>query len=253
MLIANITGKKSISICLLLLTGSRPALPFSFWHPTPTSSHLHSASSGSAVRRPPHSGQALPCVWGSMGSRRTCWKQREVHCWLQCQYGQATGTDLQVQCATFKIFLSKSSGVLLCHDICKPLRSRYLILLQWPNCPETVASQGSASQPGQRAGEGATQAALPAGTLCSPGVLPCLGAHPSWDVHAHRPSLSRHLGWHLTCGHSRTQGSLKESALGKMRTVVVCAFTPVFNKIRIAGPVGVCGHQEITEGLLSQY
>lgn len=86
-----------------------------------------------------------------------------------------------------------------------------------------------------------TQAALLAGTLCSYGVLPCSGASP-WDAHTHRSSLSRHLGWHLGYGHSRTEGSLKESTLGKMRSVVVCVFMPVFNKIRIARSVGVRGH-----------
>lgn len=132
-------GNKSISICLLLQASSRPALPFRFWDPVSTRSHHGSASSGSAVCHPPCGGQALPWVWGSRGTR---WKQKKVCYWLQCQYGLAMGTDLQAQCATFEIFVSKSSGMLLCHDIRKPLRNRHFLLPQWPDCPPKGGQPG---------------------------------------------------------------------------------------------------------------
>lgn len=196
LLIANITGKiKSVSICFLLLTGSRPALTFSFWHPVSTTSHLHSASGGSATRHPPPrwTGFALwgGAAWaaatlaGGRGRFAVGFSARMVR--PRAQICKSRVLRLRFCCP-------KSPGVLLCHDIWKPLRSRYLLPLQRPDCPKRAASQGSASRPGQRAGEGARRATLRAGSLCTPGVLPCPGTHPPWDAHTCRPSLSRPPG-----------------------------------------------------------
>lgn len=124
---------------------------------------------------------------------------------------------------------------------CKPLRNRHLLLLQWPDCPPGWSA--GAQHHGQgREQKGWHQLHFSLGTVCSPGVLPGPGAHPPWDAHTHCPSLSRYLGWHLMCGRSSAEGSLEESALAKMHTVVVCVFTLVFNKIRIARHIGVCDH-----------
>lgn len=95
--------ENSISMSILLPASSRPALPFSFWHPVCTGSRLCSASSGSTMCCPPHRGQV------------PCWQQREVCFGFRVWYGQATGTNLQVRWARFEIFLSKSSDMFLYH------------------------------------------------------------------------------------------------------------------------------------------
>lgn len=129
-----------------------------------------------------------------MGSCHTRWRQREICCWLQCQDGQATGTDLQVQGATFEVLLSQVPWRAPLPRHLEALEEQVPSPLQRPDHPKTAASQGSASRPGQRAGEGARRAALRAGSLGSPGVLPCPGTHPPWDAHTCRPSLSHHPG-----------------------------------------------------------
>lgn len=119
---------------------------------------------------PPHRGQAFHAgSWGKFAVRFRVW------------YGQATGTNLQIWCAKFEIFLSKSCGMLLYHDFCKPLRSTYLLLLWWLDHLRWQPARAHWHSHGKRVGEGVTWAALGS---CAP-----LGCCP----------VQEHI--HLGCSH----------------------------------------------------
>lgn len=162
---------------------------------------------------PPHRGQSFPA--GSRGKFS-----------LASRYGQATATNLQVRCAKFEIFLSKSSDRLLTMTWVSSWGAHtFFCSGDLITCATQWHSQG------KRAGEGATWAVLLAGALCTSGVLPCAGAHPPGML-----TLVSYPLHHLR-SHAGIQGSLKESALSKIHAVLVCVFTLVLTKSEQPSPL----------------